>query len=816
VDKYIVLSKIGEGGMGVVYAAYDPALDRKVALKVLAAPAGPPALLREAKAMARLSHPNVVTVYAAGMVDERVYLAMELVPGGTLREWLEQRKRTWREVVHVFRQAGAGLSAAHAAGVAHRDFKPDNVLVSEDGIARVTDFGVAAIRRIEAGEKPGSPGTVLTTLDGAGTPAYMSPEQRAGQPADARSDQYAFGVSLYEALHGSLPVADREARLPARLRAVLARARSEDPAARYPSMDALLAALAHDPAVRARRLLWGGAVLSILGVTLWWGTREGHPPCGGGSEPIARLWPTAARARAQQAFLASGATEAWGRFRSAIDGYADAWSRAHQEACEATRVRREQSESVMDLRLACLERLLDEARALVALYSHPTPGMLADAPLAPYRLRSVESCSASSVLGSRLAPPTPAEQQATAPMRAKLAEVLALFRAGRYAEGAQRAKEALERARAIGYQPLVAEALFLHGLFTGVLGDARRASVILREALQVAKASRHDVAEADAWIELVWVTGKDLAHYDDALAMGEMAEAAVRATADRGERRALAHHYIGEVLGAMGRHPEALERLRKALSLRERVLGSDHPDTAKTLHNIAGIQYQVGRTSEAEASFRAALARFEKALGPNHLLTGKAAGNLGEALRAAGKLEEAQVHLERGLRVESAALGPKALALAFVHHNLGELFRGRREHREALAHYRAALEIFEARRGPSHPDVAHPLQGIGDALVDQGRATEALPLLERSLSIRRAARTDPLRIADSELALSRALLRARPGGWRGRARKLVASAQEMLRRLPHADQAIVGKAEALKKALGGPRQRSSPKARIQR
>jgi tetratricopeptide (TPR) repeat protein len=323
-------------------------------------------------------------------------------------------------------------------------------------------------------------------------------------------------------------------------------------------------------------------------------------------------------------------------------------------------------------------------------------------------------------------------------------------------------------------------------------------------SVRVAKASHHDVAEADGWIELVWITGKELARYDEALALGEMAEAAVRATADRGERMALVHHFVGEVLGAMGRHPEALERLRKALALRERVLGIDHPDTAK-MHNIAGIQYQLGRNEEAEASFRTAFARFEKALGPHHLLTGKAAGNLGEALRAAGKLEEAQAHLERALRVESAVLGPKALPLAYVHHNLGELLRARGNHRAALSHYRAALEIFEARRGPSHPDVAHPLQGIGDALVDRGRASEALPLLERSLAIRRTARTDPRRIADSELALSWALLRARPGGWRPRARRLVASAKEALRRLPQPDPGLVKKAETLERTLAASR-----------
>ncbi|MFP2933416.1 protein kinase domain-containing protein, partial [Pyxidicoccus sp. 3LG] len=220
-SRYVVLERIGSGAMGVVYAAYDPELDRQVALKVLR-PEGRLVeelrlrLLLEAQALARLSHANVVTVHDVGRYGDGVFLAMELVDGVTLAEWLKQ-PRAWEEVLRVFTGAGRGLAAAHAAGLVHRDFKPTNVLVGRDGRARVTDFGMA--RPLNRGDdapsrgqvEPGpSPSSVLAsplTRTGVllGTPAYMAPELLQGQRADALSDQFSFCVALYEALYGQRP-----------------------------------------------------------------------------------------------------------------------------------------------------------------------------------------------------------------------------------------------------------------------------------------------------------------------------------------------------------------------------------------------------------------------------------------------------------------------------------------------------------------------------------------------------------------------------------------------------------------------------------
>jgi serine/threonine protein kinase len=287
VGRYVVESWIGAGSMGDVYAAHDPDLDRRVAIKVLRARGSDRAaesvatrMRREAQAMARLSHQNVVTVYDVGTFEGCVFVAMELVDGGTLRAWRREQPRSWREVLGVFEHAGLGLAAAHAAGLVHRDFKPDNVLVGRDGRVRVTDFGLARAVREEGEGSPreepaGAPpapalhDTITRTGTLVGTPAYMAPEQLAGATADARSDMFGFCVALHEALYGrrpfagatvaelrvsaaseSLPAPPRGSGVPAYLHRALSVGLRRTPEQRYDSMETLLAVLR--PPRRAR------------------------------------------------------------------------------------------------------------------------------------------------------------------------------------------------------------------------------------------------------------------------------------------------------------------------------------------------------------------------------------------------------------------------------------------------------------------------------------------------------------------------------------------------------------------------------------
>lgn len=280
VGRHVILGEIGRGAMGVVYCAHDPSLDRDIALKVLRAPDAettdqqPVArLLREAQAMARLAHPNVVAIYDVGSLEGAIYLAMELVAGQTLRDILRAAPRAYEDLIDIFLQAGTGLAAAHTAGIVHRDFKPANVLVGKDGRVRITDFGLARpATSFGAGQERanakalrlawGSPMQMTRSGVITGTPAYMAPEQFLCEPADARTDQFAFCVAMYEALFHERPFAGNsfedlasavlagrlrppsaESRVPAGIRAVLIRGLSTIPDHRYPSMGELLLAL---------------------------------------------------------------------------------------------------------------------------------------------------------------------------------------------------------------------------------------------------------------------------------------------------------------------------------------------------------------------------------------------------------------------------------------------------------------------------------------------------------------------------------------------------------------------------------------------
>jgi tetratricopeptide (TPR) repeat protein/predicted Ser/Thr protein kinase len=311
VGRYIVLDWLAAGSMGVVYSALDPELNRKVALKVLREDGAGrddrspmQDLLREAQAMAALAHPNVVRVFDVGSIDERVFLAMELVEGMTLAQWLDARRRGQGEIIAAFRAAGSGLAAAHAAGLIHRDFKPDNVLVGNDGRICVTDFGLArhavGAPRDIAGRRAHAPGPGAggTRTGLAGTPAYMAPEQVRGQRVDARADQFSFAVALHEALHGERPfagsdrmrTAPRGGRVPRRLRKVLRRALRPAPDDRFPSMTELLRALAPEPRPGRGRLIGIAAFVALATTALAAGpalrARDGAGPRG---ELVGRL-----------------------------------------------------------------------------------------------------------------------------------------------------------------------------------------------------------------------------------------------------------------------------------------------------------------------------------------------------------------------------------------------------------------------------------------------------------------------------------------------------------------------------------------------
>lgn len=412
VGRYFLLRPLGAGGMGVVYEAYDPELDRKVAIKILRVEvdAGSPGdarvpalqarLQREARVMARLAHPNVVAVYDAGAFGDRTFVAMELVVGQTLTRWLAAERRSTAEIVRVFLAAGRGLAAAHSAGIIHRDFKPENVLLGDDGRVRVSDFGLA---------QPALAGTHASpSLDGvAGTPYYMAPEQLAGKIVDARADQFSFCVALVDALTGEHPTAaagakmerrrGRHERIPARLWPAIRAGLAPSPEDRHPSMAALLKALASGSRGRWRHSVVVASALSVLiaGATLTLRPAASENPCRGVAGELASIW-NGDRARAVGRALTgvggNGKALAGDLVRS-LDGYARSWISMRTEVCEAGRIRGAQPTAVLAARAGCLDARARELEHLVDRLTGPDAALVHDAPAAVQALGPLGACA---------------------------------------------------------------------------------------------------------------------------------------------------------------------------------------------------------------------------------------------------------------------------------------------------------------------------------------------------------------------------------------------------------------------------------------
>ena len=776
--RYVITGTLGSGGMGVVFRAFDPELDRRVALKVLRAELDERHTLRlrrEAQAMAKLSHPNVVQVHEVGQADGQTFVAMELVGGSTLEEWMRRDPRpTWQECVEVFVQVGAGLAAAHERGLVHRDFKPGNAIIDDEGRPRVLDFGLVrqageseeeplSIQKARTKKQPVVEVDVSLTKTGAvlGTPAYMPPEQMDGREADARSDQFSFCVALWEAVYGDRPfegssmmalmmsMADGALRpapkgspVPSTLRAILQRGLAIEPAERWPSMDALLDELRRLLAPRRWRWLGGGLTLGLAAL----GTSLAAPQflamqerCSGARARLDDIWDDARREDVKDAVLGtelSYAPDTWERIEPRLDEYADAWVGKHTEVCEATTVRHEQTEDAMTLRMICLEERRTALRAAVKVLAEVDENSNAKT-----RAKTVEN-AVKTVAGlpelsrcddverlerqrQRMPPPEdPQVSQQVDELREQLAIIAAMDRAGRYTEALAQVKPVVEQAESLGYGPLLAETRYRHGSLLHERGEYTEAAKEFKQAHTLALEHEHEQVELDAAHSLTFVLSDGLAQHDEGLTWGHMALALAKRSGDELEL-AVSWSHLSTVLSGLGEYEQTKQHAQRALLMREKALGPDHPSLAASLSNLGSVLDTLGEYQQAKEHQLRAVRIEEKALGPDHPNVADSLMNLASVFGSLEEFEQAKQHFQRALRIQQKALGPDHPDVGRNLSNLGVVYSSLGEHEQAKQHHRRALLILEKELGPDHPDLAQGLNQMGNEFFALGEYEQA-------------------------------------------------------------------------------------------
>ena len=781
IGPFVALRKLGEGTMGVVYAGYDVQLDRKVAIKLvhphlLDNPEVRVRMLREAQAMARLSSPHVVHVYQVGEHGDGIYIAMEYIDGLTLHEWLRARPRPWPQILRTVCDAGRGLAAAHHAGLTHRDFKPDNILVDAEDHARVLDFGLAqndargdpaALRRstltTSESQAPELPGSTRLTQRGKtlGTPAYMSPEQHFAQPVDPLSDQYSFAITLYEALYGARPFAGDswaeirrqvargvvpqpplESRVPRRVYRALARGLAYDPGDRWPSLDALLAALEHDP-WRARRRVAAmiGAIGAASTASYLAAAQAAAPPlCPGAELELTDVWDEGRRAAVARAFSATHAPfagDVQARVQLRLDAYAAGWRDQHRAACEATAAGA-QSSHLLDLRIACLGRRRTQLSALVEVFTEADRKVVEHAVQAVAGLPSVETCG--DVQGLLTAVPPPSEPATAARVEAlhlRLARAASLEATGHYEQGLQLAAQVRAEARSLGHAPLDAEAALVEGSLRIVAARPEEAEAALVSALHTAIAHDLHAVAAEAAAKRLFVISDGLGRPAEALATQPFAEALVERAGDDGRLAALLHNNLGAAHEQHGDHTTATRHYERALAILARGPDALDPLLVVIHHNLGGMYLDEDRLAGAREHYTRALALCKEILGAHHPLAAHPLAGIGDVDARQAAFAAAQLRYSEALALMVASYGPDHLYLLHPLAGLGRVHAARGEPAEARRSYERAVAIADLHHA-NHPLLAEALAGLAALASAAGEPERARVLSGRADRVRAA------------------------------------------------------------------------------
>lgn len=773
--RYTIQKLVGSGGMGCVYAAYDPELERKIALKLLhpqragdeeAAPGATKTwLIEEARAMARIAHRNVIAVYDLGTCGAQVFIAMEYIEGSTLGQWVRMGRRSWREILGVYVQAGRGLEAAHGAGLVHRDFKPDNVLVGRRGGVFVTDFGLA--RRA-----PGlAPGTSAPPVEGnagggsltgtgviVGTPAYMAPEQHRRQGADARSDQFSYCVALYEALYGQRPFGGGSAeelaesvmagrlrpvpagqRVPRFLERALRRGLSAEPDARFPSMEALLSELQTGSESGRRWVV--GSVLCLLGVLGLGQVRMSgrRLPCTEGERRLAGVWDAERKAAVRAAFVATHvpyAQAAWSNVERMLDGYAYRWVVMHKDACEATKVRGDQSEQVLSLRTVCLERELTEARELVGALAGASAQVVEDAVPAVARLPRVEECA--NIPALLRAPRGEADGKRRAQseeLRRELASAKTLKRLGRYPESVKRLEALAGSAEKLADPAVTAEVLLELGDAYVLAGEVAPGEQTLYRALEEAERAGYDMVKARAWGKLARLVGYIQGHHEQGRRFAALAQVSLERSGGD-ELRAELLTYLAGIAMSQGDAVLARRQMEQVLVIQQRVFGAEHYQVGRSLHDLGLVLGQQGDYEGARSTLSRGIAVLEKALGSEHPHVAEALDTLCSALDVVGDYDAALACSRRAMAIAERTLSGDHPQVADSLNMLAlTLMKAEGNFTAAEELLKRSLAIHERTEGAQSNRAAVTLLGLGQVQMAAGQPRRAAESCERALTI---------------------------------------------------------------------------------
>ncbi|MCA9706132.1 MAG: serine/threonine protein kinase [Myxococcales bacterium] len=788
IGRFIDLGLLGHGAMGTVRRAYDERLAREVAIKLVrhgSAPRHHDRLLREAQALAQLSHPNVVQIYEVGELASEIFIAMELIEGVTLHQW-QNKSPSWRECLEVYLQAGRGLAAAHATGLVHRDFKPTNCIRDEAGRVRVLDFGLArAVGFVEppsprpresedlaitvgasAGGSTGSSRASSSLLQAqltehnaiVGTIAYMAPEQLGGRRVDAKSDQFSFCVALYEALYGLLPFSRNprpaliamikgydqpplidpgSPKVPRALRRTVMRGLSADPEARWPSMNALLEELERLGKRRSMPLATAGVSSVFLVAGGWLASSSGAgAPCRDAAGDTIELWSDERRDQVEQALRSSGQSyggQTWATVDEGLGHYARGLADQFVEACEATKVRSEEALPDLVLRNACLDRQRDELEGTIATLADADGAVTAKAVELVAALRPHEECADLHVL-RRAAEHEDSEAGMVAQVRERLGTARRARILGRYEDGLRIVEELSELVPDLDGS-LLAEIQVEEGTLRADLYEHQRAAELLTRAFQDALHNRANEIAIAALVPLIYVVGIEHAKPDEALTLGLTAEPLVHQEGTTARARAEVLTVLGQVLILNGDYGEAQRKLEDAVDILDDAYGRDHILLAEPLDSLAAALREQGAFQAAgDASQRALDIRIGR-LGERHPDVIHQHINLGAVFQSSKDYEQARLHYRQALDLLQGTQAPQRNLLAHVRTNLGGLLAKHQQWEDAEPMLRLGIDDWVAVNGPRHPRVAKARLGLGRLLHRRGRDVEAVGELELALEI---------------------------------------------------------------------------------